>query len=152
MTFLKGIICAIVFATAFYGAAPAQQANSLIDIEDAWVRMSKDSGELASAYFTILNKGEEKDFLVGVTSTASERALLQELRIKNFRAQYNSITKLEVGAKARRRLSPDGYQVTLQGLTRPLRIGESISLTLTFERAGRIEVSAKVSNQMLGNR
>ena len=152
MTFLKVIICAVSFTASFAGAAPAQQGSSLVEIEDAWVRLPKDSEELASAYFTILNKSEEKDFLVGVTSSVSERAVLQEMNIENYKARYDTVAKLSIDAIERRRLRPGGYQVTLEGLTRPLRIGEEVPLTLTFERAGRVEIVAKVSNQMLGNR
>lgn len=152
MTFPRTTIIALAIAVCFAGIASAQQGNGLVEIEDAWVRMSKDNEKLASAYFTILNKSEEQDFLVGVTSSVSERAILQEMRIKNFRARYETVAKLSIGPIERRHLSPDGYQVTLEGLPRPLRIGEDVLLTLTFERAGRVEVVAKVSNQMLGNR
>ncbi len=152
MTFLKAIICAATLVVSFAGTAPAQQGNRLIQIEEAWVRISKDNVAVASAYFTILNKSEEDDYLIGVTSSVSERALLQEMRIENFKAKYNTISKLSIGAIERQKLRPSGYQVTLEGLKRPLRIGENVQLTLTFERAGRIEIVANVSNQMLGNR
>ena len=42
--------------------------------------------------------------------------------------------------------------MVLEDLKKPLRLGEDVPLTLIFERAGRVEVIAKVSNQMLGNR
>jgi copper(I)-binding protein len=40
----------------------------------------------------------------------------------------------------------------MEKLTKPLGVGEYVILTLIFERAGRIKVSARVPNQMLGNR
>jgi copper(I)-binding protein len=65
---------------------------------------------------------------------------------------FETASKLSIEAIGRRRRRPDEYQVTMERLTRPLGVGEHVLLTLIFERAGRIKVSAHVSNQMLGNR
>ena len=41
-------------------------------------------------------------------------------------------------------LKPGGYHVMLIGLKKPLAAGESIPLTLTFEKAGNISVTVPV--------
>lgn len=133
-------------------AALAQPASSLVEIADAWVRPPTGSDGMATAYFTIFNKSQEEESLIRVETSAAERAIVQRMFIRNMRAVYDTIPRLRIDAIERQKLRPGGYQVTLQRLTKPLRVGEIILLTLTFERAGRIEVNAKVSNHLLGNR
>ena len=41
-------------------------------------------------------------------------------------------------------LKPGGYHIMLTGLTRPLKEGETVSLTLSFAKAGSREVTAPV--------
>ena len=41
-------------------------------------------------------------------------------------------------------LSPGGFHLMLMGLTAPLKEGQMVPLTLTFEKAGPIEVQLQV--------
>ena len=146
------LLPALLLSLATPNLAHAQAANRLVEITDAWVRLPTEGGGPATAYFSIFNKSHEEDHLVRVTSTVAERSTLQRMRIENFRAVFDTVPRISIDAVDRLRLKPGDYQVTLQQLTRPLRVGESVLLTLTFQRAGRLEVNARVSNQMLGNR
>jgi periplasmic copper chaperone A len=42
--------------------------------------------------------------------------------------------------------APDGFHIMLEGLKKPLRVGQSSPLTLTFEKAGARTVNAAVQN------
>jgi periplasmic copper chaperone A len=41
-------------------------------------------------------------------------------------------------------LKPGGYHIMLMDLKGPLVVGHSFSVTLTFEKAGKVEATAKV--------
>ena len=45
------------------------------------------------------------------------------------------------------KLEPGGNHLMLEQLKRPLKAGESIPITLTFERSGARRIEAQVSNQ-----
>jgi periplasmic copper chaperone A len=149
---LRIFLPALVLAIATAGPVLAQSASSLVEITNAWIRPPTGDAGMVTAYFTIFNKSQEEEHLIRVETSAAERAIVQRMRIRDMRAVYETIPKLSIDAIERRKLRPGGYQVTLQRLTKPLRVGENILLTLTFERAGRIEVNARVSNHPLGNR
>ena len=51
---------------------------------------------------------------------------------------------IEIPPGAATGLEPGGIHVMLMGLTGPLVEGESFSLTLTFERAGPVEVTVPI--------
>jgi copper(I)-binding protein len=44
-------------------------------------------------------------------------------------------------------LKPGGFHMMLMGLTRPLKTGDKVQLTLNFEKAGKIPVTAEVKEQ-----
>lgn len=141
----------ILLCLSFGSVAPAAgQSAQLVSIEEAWVRVLEDG--TVSAYFTIRNNREAADRLVDVTTPAAGRATLYRTRISSTRVRYTPVQGLEIGGDRTVRLRPGGYHVRLENLARPLTVGDVVPLTVRFERAGRVEVTARVSNQLLGNR
>jgi copper(I)-binding protein len=51
---------------------------------------------------------------------------------------------IDIPANGQVELKPGGFHVMLIGLTRDLNVGDSVQLTLTFEKAGQIPVTAQV--------
>jgi copper(I)-binding protein len=46
----------------------------------------------------------------------------------------------------------EGYQVQLRHLKRPLKVGDRFDMTLTFERAGKVNVVVWVQNPKPGDK
>ena len=57
------------------------------------------------------------------------------------------IERLEIPAGGTVELKPGGYHIMLIGLTRELVVGEKIDITLKFEKAGDVKVTAEVRGQ-----
>jgi periplasmic copper chaperone A len=57
------------------------------------------------------------------------------------------IDSLEIPAGGMVKLMPGGYHIMLIGLTRELVVGEKIEMTLKFEKAGDVKVTAEVRGQ-----
>lgn len=144
---MKAAIVAVGLLLAF--AAPAFAQSKPVLIEDAWVRIYDGA---TSAYFTILNNSEEPDRLLEVSSPIADKAELMRTRVRSGKFTYQSIASLEITGYDDQRLRPGGIYVRLTGVTRRLAVGDVVPLTLRFERSGHIEVSARVGNQLLGNR
>jgi copper(I)-binding protein len=130
-------------------AAPALAQSKPVVIENAWVRVFEGT---VTVYFHILNNSEAPDRLLGASTPAAEKAELFRTRIRSGKYAYQPIESLEVAGFDDPRLRPGGNHVRLSGLKRELAVGETIPLSLRFERSGTIEVTARVSNQLLGNR
>jgi copper(I)-binding protein len=145
ITFLKAVAAALVLLAA----PPAFAQSTGIIIKDAWVRNYEG---VVTVYFHILNNGEQPDRLLDVSTPVADKATLTRTRIRSGRYTYQPIESLEVGGFDDPRLRPGGIHVRFTGLKRELAVGDSVPLTLRFERYGTIEVTAKVSNQLLGNR
>jgi periplasmic copper chaperone A len=130
-------------------ASPAVAQSKPIVVENAWVRTHDG---VVTVYFHILNNGDQPDRLLAVSTPVADKATLTRTRIRSGKYSYQAIDSLEVGGFDDPRLRPGGIHVRLTGLKRNLAVGESVPLSLRFERAGTVDVAAKVSNQLLGNR
>lgn len=114
-----------------------------IAVTDAWARETR-SGETA-AYLTIANRGSAADRLIAVTVPPPASASLHETRYEDGIARMRSLTGgLEVAAGQSVRLAPAGVHVMVTGLNSPLAPGDTLPLTLRFERSGERQVAAQV--------
>jgi periplasmic copper chaperone A len=131
------------------GAALA--ASPRVEVQSPWIRLFP-TGNTITAYFTISNPSEEPDRLLAVTTPIASRAGLYRTQWHVLSVSYQAVDALIVAGYGRLKLRPGGYFVRIEGAVRPFTVGERLPLTLKFERSGQIDVSARVSNQLLGNR
>lgn len=97
-------------------------------------------------YLTIENLGTESDRLVRVASPAASSAELHSMTMDGNVMRMRPIARLDIAPRATVTLGSGGYHVMLAGLARPWSVGDSIPITLTFEKAGSVEVSAPVES------
>ncbi len=139
----------IFLATAFFLAAPAAQACEIftigdISIEHAWSRASIGTDRPGVLYLEITNNGTADDALVGVTTPAAGMPMLHETVVTDGVASMPHAASVPVPAGQTVALSPGGFHGMLMGLTATLTEGETFPVTLTFERAGNVEVTVAV--------
>jgi copper(I)-binding protein len=125
-------------------AACAGATGGGIDVTDAWVRSSAMMDRAGAAYMVIVNDGSEADRLLSVSSDVAAIAELHETKELNGVMEMAPVTAIDVPARGQTELAPGGLHVMLIDLTRELRPGDEVSLTLTFVNAGTITVTAVV--------
>jgi hypothetical protein len=96
------------------------------------------------AYLSIMNHGTSDDALVAVSTPAAERTSIHETTMENDVMKMSEVARFVVPAGATVDLLPAGPHLMLMGLRAPLRQGDSIPLTLTFEKAGEVKADAPV--------
>ena len=118
-----------------------------VQISDAWARETVAGQIGTAAYATIANRGSGDDRLLGVSAappiTASLHETSTEGGVSSMRPLENGVA---VPAGAAVVLKPGGAHVMISGLTAPLRDGDSLKLTLRFERSGDKVVDFKVAS------
>jgi copper(I)-binding protein len=132
---------------------PASPQTSSIRIDNAWARRAAmapggpGAGAAAAngaVYATISNRGEAADAVVSAASDAARVVELHETKNEGGVMSMRPITKMSVPAGGRLELKPGSYHVMLLGLTRDLKPGDRIKVTLTFERAGAMTIDVPV--------
>lgn len=124
--------------------ASAHEFHRLGDIviEQPWSRATP--VKVGGAYMTLRNNGALPDRLVKITSPIAEKVEIHETKIEGGMAMMRPVEAIELKRGTSVQLKPGGLHVMLMGLQRPLKEGERIKLSLTFERAGTIDIEARV--------
>ena len=147
---MRRIILEFAFATGLTIAAVvavviAAHAGDMM-VSGAFARASATPTAKAGAvYFTIHNEATTPDKLTGVATDAAQSAMLHENVEENGVVSMRHVMELPIAPNATVKLDPRKLHVMLMGLKAPLKKGEHISLTLTFERAGEVKVDVPVA-------
>ncbi len=135
----------ILAATAAAALALPAFAGSEIEIHDPFARAAGVTAVAGAAFFMIQNSGDEDDRLIGAESDIAKRV---ELHTHIEDGDVMRMVEVEEGfpvpAGGMHALKRGGDHVMFMGLTRPMEQGDSIAVTLVFEKAGRIEVEIPV--------
>jgi hypothetical protein len=115
-----------------------------IRIEAPWARSTPTEAKNGAAYFTIVNGGTAADTLLSAASPIAATAELHRTVDENGVMKMLSVQSVPVKAGGKAIFKPGSYHVMLVGLKAPLADGQSFPLTLTFEHAGKIDVTVKV--------
>ena len=100
----------------------------------------------SAAYLVLRNPGRVPDRLVGAVTDVAERVEIHESLLVEDVMRMQKIDGLAVPPNGAVELNPGGIHLMLFGLSRALVEGEKVDLTLRFERAGDISVSAPVQS------
>jgi copper(I)-binding protein len=139
---LRFATAAILLAVAAGPAAAAEYVRADLRIAAPWARAS--AAKTAEAYITIRNTGAEPDRLLAISSPVAKRVELQRYEAIGGTNNASRISAVEIPPGKTVTLAPSKTVLSLIGLKRPLQMGSTVTLTLTFEHAGAVSVFAPV--------
>ena len=132
----------LAFAAGLVLASAALAQTGHPEVSNAWARATPGKAENGAAYLTILSPTAER--LVSVSSSVAKKAELHTMSMAGMLMQMRPLASLDIPAGRPVTLKPGGEHIMLLGLNRPLQEGESFALTLNFEKAGPLSVTAVV--------
>jgi copper(I)-binding protein len=116
-----------------------------LEISGAYVRAMLPGQPVGGGYLVIRNTGSEDDRLVSASSPLSPAVEIHEM---SMQGQIMKMRRLEggiaVAAGQTVELMPSGLHLMFTKVATPFRQGDSVPLTLIFERSGKIELSLPV--------
>lgn len=137
----------ILLVACMVSATPAlahEYMQGNIHIMKPWSRPLPAVSPNGAAYMKLTNKGEVTDRLVSVSTPAAKTAELHNHIMVDGVMKMRPVENIEVKPGESATLQPGGLHVMLMGLTEPLEEGKSYPLTLTFEKAGSVEVKVMI--------
>jgi copper(I)-binding protein len=134
----------LAFAAGLAVATAALAQTGQLELNNAWARATPGKAENGAAYLTILSPTTDR--LVSVSSPVAQKAELHTMSMAGMVMQMRPLAGLEIPAGRPVTLKPGGEHIMLLGLKQPLQEGESFPLTLNFENAGPLTVTAAVQN------
>jgi copper(I)-binding protein len=136
--------CGAVFGTAH--AEPVRQEALVID--GVYARATAPGQEVGVVYLVIDNTGAVADRLVSASSPAAQHVALHSSQMTHDMASMHHETSFEIPAHGRMELKPGGLHLMLEGLKKPLKEGDVLSVKLRFERSGEVELTVPVKALM----
>ncbi len=131
-------------STVFAGDA---DEKSTITTEQLRVILPPSVARSTSAYGIIKNTGDTDDTLIN-TSTDAGMILLHKTEIKDGMAQMNHVDDFELKAGEELILKPMSYHLMFMNINHDIiKKGGEVSLTLEFEKAGKLELKLPVLSE-----
>jgi copper(I)-binding protein len=142
LSFLTAAIAALLVASS--AVAHEYKLGSLL-IDHPWSRATPKGASVAGGYMKITNTGTTPDRLVGGATEVARRFEIHEMSMDGGVMKMRELANgLEIPAGKTVELKPGSYHVMLQNLSRQLTKGERVKASLTFEKAGKVEIEFAV--------
>jgi copper(I)-binding protein len=135
-------------ALALFAVQPAfahEYKIGQLEIGHPWARMTPAGAKVGGGYLSVENDGKEADRLVSGTAEISDRVEIHEMTVKDGVMNMRMLADgIEIPAGGEVKLAPGGYHLMFIGLKQPLKQGASFKGTLTFAKAGTVDVEFKI--------
>lgn len=130
-----------------FALAACTPASGKLTVINAWARPSA-IGNTGAAYFVIENGVNAEDILLSAQSdiaaaTEIHMSMMSDGSMMSMQQQES----VAVPAKSEVEFKPGGLHIMFIDLKRDLRVGDTFTLTLKFEKAGEVVLQVEVKEQ-----
>jgi periplasmic copper chaperone A len=132
-----------VFVGALVCASVTQAAT--LEARDCWVRAMPPNLP-SSGYFTVANNGDKPATLTAADTSAFGMTMMHKSDMKGGTATMAPVDSVDIPAHGTLQFAPKGYHLMLEQPSKPLQVGSSIPLKLTFSDNTSIDVSCAVKS------
>ena len=115
-----------------------------VEIEEAWMRAMPPGQPTAAAYLTLYNPGDAPAILVAASSPLAARVEVHRSSQIDGMWRMRRLDKLEIPPGSRVTMGPGDVHLMLFEVSRSLREGESLPVTLQFDDGESASVEAEV--------
>ena len=111
-----------------------------LTLTDLWTRATPPKAPTAAGYLTITNKGAEADRLIAATTPDAAKGELHIMQVKDgVMTMRPAEGGIAIPAGGSVTLAPGGYHLMFITLKDSLKEGGKLPVTLTFEKAGKVD-------------
>ncbi len=150
----RTVLNAAFIVAAFSGAALAGEVTvGGLKIDQPYARATVPGAPVAGGYMTITNTGSQPDRLVGGSAPFASKVEIHEMKMQgNVMKMREVVGGLEIPARGSVTLKPGGYHVMFMKLREQLKEGEKRTVTLMFEKAGKVDLPFAVESMRSGKK
>jgi len=133
-----------------FALAPPLRAHEFkagdIHVGHPWSRATLPGAKVAAGYLTLRNDGAAADRLVSATAEIAAKVEIHEMKVddKGVMTMRPLAGGVEIAPGAEVKLAPGGIHLMFMDLGQPAQEGVRFKGTLTFEKAGTIDVEFAV--------
>jgi copper(I)-binding protein len=114
-------------------------------VSHAWMHENAAMAHATSVYLTIDNQGPSADRLIGAEVDFADDAVFQAQTVgADGTLEVRDISGIKIEPDQVLTLKPGVVWIELEGVRRMLGHGEHFDMTLTFEKAGTVEIEVEI--------
>lgn len=137
------LLPAVLLALAGCDRPPAADVPAIVSPSDAICRPTPNGRDMTGCYVTLTSSRDDR--LLSVASPSAAEGQVHEMKIVDGVMSMAALKDgLALPAGEAVALKPGGNHIMLLGVKQPLKTGEQVSLTLTFEHAQPLGIRAAV--------
>lgn len=146
---MKSLFTLLIAATVAAGTLTVAAADPVavgdLRLTKLWTRATPPGAPAGGGFLIITNTGDEADRLTGVEAAHAGMSEIHEMKVSDGVMEMRELEDgLEIPAGQTVTLAPGGYHLMFMGLKDAHEAGGGLPVTLTFERAGAVDVVLEV--------
>lgn len=141
---IQALAALVLLATAALVSPVKAQVGDSLRIADAYVRSSGSAAQAAAAFMTLQNAGPGADRLLSASTLVAGTVELHTVVKEGDVMRMRAVPAIDLPAGQAVMLKPGGFHIMLMDLRRSLNPGESVDITLVFEKSGTRTISVPV--------
>ncbi len=139
------LIAVLLLGLYLGGEAHAQSASATaVVVQQPWARATPKGAKTGAAYMTLKNNGASVDRLMSATTPVADQVQFHKETEDNGVSRMREVRNVELAPGDKIVFKPGEMHMMLVGLKQPLIEGETLPLTLRFEKAGNIDVTLPI--------
>jgi copper(I)-binding protein len=131
-------------AGLLFSAGVLAGAADNVSVQDPYVRLAPPNAAATAAFMVIRNTGDKDVKVVKADNPVSKATELHTHLNEGGVMKMRPVPAIEIKAKGEAVLKPGGLHVMMIDLKAPLKEGDSVPITLTFDDGSSKQVDAKV--------
>jgi copper(I)-binding protein len=137
----RSLVPALLLAVVATGAFAHEYKLGPLVINHPWSRATPKGATVAGGYLKITNTGTTPDRLVSGSSNVGKRFEIHEVSMDGGVMKMRELKAgLDIAPGATVEFKPGSYHVMFVDIAQPFAKGDRVKATLTFEKAGKIDV------------
>ncbi|WP_163880194.1 copper chaperone PCu(A)C [Rhizobium laguerreae] len=130
--------------SAMAGAGDTVKAGDL-EISGGFAKAMLPGQPVGGGFFTVKNNGQADDRLVSVSSPAAGEVQIHEMVTKDNVMRMRQLKDgIAIAAGETIKLEPGNLHLMFQKVKSPFKQGDTVPVTLTFEKAGKVDLVLQV--------
>ncbi|MBB3741818.1 MULTISPECIES: DUF1775 domain-containing protein [unclassified Rhizobium] len=116
-----------------------------LEISGGFAKAMLPGQPVGGGFFTVKNNGQTDDRLVSVSSPASGEVQIHEMETKDNVMRMRQLKDgIAIAAGETVKLEPGNLHLMFQKVKTPFKQGDTVPVTLTFEKAGKVDLVLQV--------
>ena len=138
----------LLLASLMVSAGALAAAADMVTVDEPYVRLAPPNAPATAAFMVLKNAGDKDVKVLKADNPASKATELHTHLNENGVMKMRPVAAIDIKSKGEAVLKPGGLHVMLINLNAPMKEGDIVPITLTFDDGSSKKIDARVIKPM----